>query len=412
MRWTMARIWSVGLLGISALWLILYAKAQEPGTTVREKSTTVHEKVTTTTETETVTEAHGATRMAIFVKNRAGATLDDKRGALEDLVTAQVTNLGFHVISPQDTVQAVRSYLKTPPDQAIPGAELDTLLENNTSAQALARNMGANYMLVLSIATYGSQDQKLDRPDLGIKLSVTTYTMRAVYKILIQGASVNAGTVEASKRVQQSATLQGGADVVNDLLADVASQIGEKFEGLAVPVAPTDSEVQFSVACTVHGMTVPDVRDDDQGHLTIKDHSLKLELLNVTVELDGVVIGTAPGTFPGVPGLHKIRLSHAGYEDWTHTINIRDGLPLNVDLTLSNEGRNRWMEMAAFFSKLKREERMASAQEEAIRGYAQFLRQSGIRIDRRSDVKINTDQAPTVQQINVDQQNVASSVWP
>lgn len=91
--------------------------------TVREKITTVRETITTTRESS-ITDSRQKTRLvAIFVKNRAGRAFDDKLGVFEDLVTAEITDMGFQVMSPEDTVKAVRSFLGTELDQSVPGGE-------------------------------------------------------------------------------------------------------------------------------------------------------------------------------------------------------------------------------------------------------------------------------------------------
>lgn len=205
--------------------------------------------------------------------------------------------------------------------------------------------------------------------------------------------------------------------MINDLLADASAQIAERLRakggsGRVPDSKKADSVVEFIVTCSVQDMSIPEIIKDDDGSFILAANRYKLEALNVTVELDGVVIGTAPGAFNALPGLHKIRLSREGYKDWERTVSIRDGQVLSVALTLTPEGRRNWLEMADFCQNLKRGARLAEADAELIKGYAQMMRQSGVRIERRSDVKINTTNAPTVNQVNVDQQNVAQSVWP
>lgn len=395
------------------------AQAQE---TVRNKTTTIHERTTTIHETrveEHEEEKRTTLLTAIFIKNRSGAAFQDKLGAFEDLLIGEVTDMGFRVMSPGDTVNALRNFLGTPPDESVPGAKLDELLANNTSAVRLAQNMGVDFILVASITTFGSDTQHLKRPDLGIDRTVTDYKLRATYKVIgaSRGESLSAGNVLASRRLQSSATLEENSDVANDLLADAAVQIASKLESKggtgAVPQGEKAAEfVNFVLSCSMQDMTVPEVIKDESGEYILSANRYKLETLAVTVELDGVVIGSAPGEFQALPGLHKIRLTREGFEDWERTISVREGQILNVALTLTPEGRAYWLQMADFFARLKRDERIAEADAELIRGVAQKMRQSGIRIDKKVDVKVDTTDAPSVSQVNVDQQNVAASVWP
>lgn len=352
---------------------------------------------------------------AVFVKNRAGGAFDGKVEAFEDLLTAEVTDLGFALVSREDTVKSIRTALSLPPDKSLPGAELDEALESNSSALRLAQNMGVDYLLVASLATYGSQTQHLNRPDLNINRKVTTDTLRASYKILDAGLgeSLSAGAVTAVNKRQASETLHedGNTDVINGLIADAAVQIGERLQAKGGADGVPDSKladriVEFMVSCTMQDLSIPEVIKDEDDNYIVTGNRYKLETLAVTVELDGVVVGTAPGSFDALPGLHKIRLTREGFEPWERTINVRDEQHLAVALQLSDEGRANWMQMAEFLNDLKAQERVGEAEAEFIRGAAQTMRQSGVRID--------TTDAPSFNQNNIDQQNVSGGggVWP
>jgi hypothetical protein len=353
-------------------------------------------------------------RAAIFIKNRVGDGFTNKLGAFEDLLVGEIADLGFRVISPQDSVKSLQTFAN---EQRL--TDLDKLLESRTSATRLAQNMGVDYLVVISITTFGTEEQHLKRPDLGIDRTVADHLLRATYKIVDAniGDSLSAGTVSATKRVQQSPEATMKADVSNTLLADAAQQIAGKLQakgGTAVLADLSDKKEQatFLLACSMQDLSVPEVVKGEDGDLVLAGNRYKLEPISVTVELDGVVVGTAPGEFTAAPGIHTIRLSREGFKDWERTINVKDGQRLNVALTLTDEGRAYWFQMAEFFAKLKREERISEADAELIRGVAQKMRQSGIRVDKKVDVNVDTEQAPTIQQTNVDQQNVAASVWP
>ena len=364
---------------------------------------------------EAVAEDEPKTRLAaVFVKNRAGGQFDDKVEVFEDLVTAEVTDLGFALVSREDTIKSIRTALGLPKDSSLPGSELDEALESSTSALRLAQNMGVDYLLVASIATHGNETQHLNRPDLGINRKVTTDTLRATYKILDAGLgeSLSAGAVTAVDKRQASESLheEGNSDRLNALLADAATQIGERLRAKGGADGVPDSKladriVEFMVSCTMQDLSIPEVIKDEDDNYIVTGNRYKLETLAVTVELDGVVIGTAPGSFDALPGLHTIRLTREGFEPWERTINVRDGQHLAVALQLSDEGRANWMQMAEFLNNLKVQERVGEAEAEFIRGAAQTMRQSGVRID--------TTDAPSFNQNNIDQQNVSGgSVWP
>lgn len=352
---------------------------------------------------------------AIWVKNRAGSRFDNKAGVFEDMVVAQITDIGFAVMSPQDTLQAVRGYLDVE-DQNAPGAQLDALLENNTSALRLAQNMQVDYLFVVSIASLATSTQHIKRPELDIDRKVTTHKLQATYKVLGAGVgqSVLAGHVVATARRQQADGFGESSDLIDDLFADASAQIGQQIRArnLNGLNAPKKADlVSFSVVCSMQDLTVPEVVRGDDGTFELTANGFKLEPMAVTVELDGVVVGTAPGSFQAQPGLHKISLTREGFERWERTINVRDDQNLEVALVLSEEGRAYWQQMAEFFAKLKRDQLLADADAELIRGVAQKMRQSGLRIDRRSNINVDTDRLPSVDQTRLDRQ-VAQSFWP
>lgn len=397
------------------------AEEKAPAGEVKETVTTVHEKTTTVRERiteEVVVEDAEPKIAAIFIKNRAGSSFDGKVSAYEDLIIGEITDLGLQVMSPEDTVNAVRKFLGTKSGEKLPGDQLDKLLAANTSAIRLAQNMGVDYVVIASMTTYGSSTQHIKRDDLGIDRKVTTHKLRSTYKILdiAKGSSLTAGNLTSEKRIQAADGFSENADVINDLIADAASKIAAKFEekgGIKALPKSTKLEgmVDFEVFCSMQDMSVPEVIKTEDGGYMLTANRYKLNPLSVTVELDGVVIGTAPGKLHAYPGLHKIRLTREGFEDWERTINIRDGQTLQIAMTLTKEGRDYWFEMSDFFAKLKRDERLSEANAELIKGIAQKMRQSGLRIDRRVDINVDTKDAPTIEQNNVEKQNVVETAW-
>ena len=136
-------------------------------------------------------------------------------------------------------------------------------------------------------------------------------------------------------------------------------------------------------------VSIPDVRLTKDNTVVIGENKLEVQLLDVTVELNGTVIGSAPGTFRAPPGLSKIRLSREGFRDWERTINVMAGQKLKVALQMSDAGYARWKDNTAFLQKLKNGEKLTDAAVKAIEGAAQMLRQSGYKVDVKGDVKLD-----------------------
>ena len=169
------------LLGMSAGPL----RAEEP-TTTTYKSTTIERITTTREETRVETPVHKEKPVcAVFIRNRAANVPDDKIGVLQDFVTAHVTEAGVVLIGRESAMNSVKAMADAGPGAGAgnkPGADVDTVLSNNTSALQLARNLGADAILNLSISSYGT-----DRTSYtGHNLNVTSvnYRLKVSYELL------------------------------------------------------------------------------------------------------------------------------------------------------------------------------------------------------------------------------------
>jgi len=111
--------------------------------------------------------------------------------------------------------------------------------------------------------------------------------------------------------------------------------------------------------------------------------------MDVTVELDGVAIGSSPGEFKSRPGLHKLRLSREGFADWERTVNLYDGQTLRVALQMSVDGYAKWKETTKFLSKLDNDRKLTDAEVKEIEGMAKFLSESHYRVDTKENIHIN-----------------------
>lgn len=395
------------LAGLAAFALCLVVAVAAMGQAT-ETSTETYERVTTVRETTTVVteklEPKQRLTAAVFIKNKADEVLDDKVGVLEDLISAHLDDAGLRLISREDTLNAVASFADEGPnagDEMLPGARLDAMLSNNTSATRLAQSMGADYLLIGSITTYSQSNRKVTA--YGLNSHIVESRLRVTYKILdaISGGSETTGVALATKKTQAAEEQITLADVVDDLLDDAAQKIAGQLKKkiaagrVSAPEAAPD-RAGLTVTCDVADFVVPEVYVDEQGNYVVGESTYKVNAVDVTVEIDGLAIGSAPGTFKVAPGIHKIRLSREGFDDWERTINVYPGQTLRVTMRMSDEGYARWKEQAAFLERLKASSKLTDATAEKIRGYAQMLRQSGYKVDIKEDVKVDTTEGVKV----------------
>jgi hypothetical protein len=339
-------------------------------------------------------------KTAIIVENRAGKTHNDKVPILEDLLTSRIAGQGFSVLARDVVTRALKEYpaageKASAPDA--PGKQLDALLENNTTALRLSQNLGADFILIPSIMTCGSE--KKTYSGNGVTTVNTLHTLRVSYRLVEagEGGAIKGGTVVATKTIRQSEGLQvENSDLANELLDDAAGQLADAVVKAAATLPKTVAKaamVSLSIACSMtdikeQPITVPDIQLTKDNKVVKGAKPLEVQALDVTVELDGLTIGSAPGTFQARPGLHKLRLSREGFSPWERTINVVDGQKLKVALQMSEQGYNRWKDNVAFLQELKDDEKLTDAQVKLIEGHAKYWSESHYRVDTKENIKI------------------------
>jgi len=370
-------------------------------------------------------------KAAIFVENRAGPAFNDQVAVLEDLLTSRITGKGFSVISREDAINALKTYSSVKvatasgatvsstaatnagtKDAAVvvdkaAGAEVSTspaankadqALSDSSSALRLAQNLGADYVLVVSITSFGTEKKTFE--DAGLSTVNVINTLRVSYKVLdgVSAGSLIADTVKATKTTRftpNSQTEDSGliADLLDDAATQVADSAGNKQATLAKASTPAKS-VEITVSCGMQDLanmpvSVPDIRVLDDGTVSISPNKLEVQVLNATVEVDGIAVGSAPGKFKVHPGLSKLKVSREGFKDWEQTVNCTEGQKFAVVLQLSDEGYARWKDNTAFLASIENGKKLTAGTVTMMEGLAQALRQSGYRIDSKTDVKAN-----------------------
>lgn len=279
--------------------------------------------------------ADSPVKAAIFIQNRAGAEFTDKLDVLNDLLTTRLTEKGFSVIDRAVVLNKFREARNLDPSLQREVAALEKNVEGSNvpsgenslpaaSALRIARMIGADYLVMATLTSFGQETRTFrgEGTQFGSNNRSSVYTLRIAVKVLEgnRGGTVYGDTVTVAERV---AVVEGlrieSSEVVNKLLdtgaLKIAENIGDKTQKIRdVKVSP-DAVVEFSVKSNVEG---------------------------ATVELDGAAIGSTPGSFTAVPGLHQLRLTRQWLTPWEKTVNIFAGQTLNVTLELSKEGLKRF----------------------------------------------------------------------
>jgi hypothetical protein len=381
--------------------MVIRAQTNPIETDANLKDSTTHvvveRKVYETTKTyQQDTPRDVQLKIAIIVQNRGSAALNDKVPVLEDLVSSRVAGKGFSVISRDDVTRSLKNYSTGKDPNGELGA-LDRSLEDNSSALRLAQNLGADYILVPSIVSLGTE--KKNYSGNGINTLNITHKLRVTYKIVEagQGGAVRGGAFTSEKNIRQTADLQtDSSDIINELLDDAAEQLADAIAQNA-PSLPAEvakaAMVNFNVACTMtdprqQPILISTLGITADNHVVLTNQPMAVQAMDVTVELDGVALGSAPGSFQGRPGLHKIRLSREGFDVWERTINIYEGQNLRVALQMSNAGYARWADTTAFLATLDANRKLTDAEVKRIEGIAEFFKNSHYRVDTKENIHV------------------------
>ncbi len=344
-------------------------------------------------------DAQGIRTAAIFVENRAGNDLNNKVSVLEDFLTSHITEKGYRILSREVLINSMRNYSSEPGEveTETPGAKLDKLLSNNTSALRLSQMMGADYIIVASITSVGTEKKVFG--GYGVETVNLITNLRASYKIMDAGAggTLVSDAIRVSKTVRSTGNSHTeSSDTVNELLDNAAVKIAESLSQKQIAPPPQKTNlVEITISCGMQDLaqlpiSVPDVRLTENQKIIIENNNAEVQVLDVTVELNGTVIGSAPGVFKVTPGLNKILLSREGFKEWKRTINITNGQSLKVALQMTDAGYKRWKDNTDFLYLMKKDEKLTEAEVERIKGLAQMFRQSGFKVDTKEDIKGKT----------------------
>lgn len=267
---------------------------------------------------------------SIFTRNLLDDKYSGKEEVLKSLLVSRMSSEGFNIIDESDVVTAVNDArgrkdkedikLLKEINKLYQGKNTDTqrqydMLDNSTVLR-LSQLLNCDYFVVAVLTSFNENKKKFS--GYGVERDIAEYVLRVSIKLsdaVNDGGSVYGDSVTVSEKIAQSANLQQDIGDMLDRMIDEASvkiseNILERLKKLKKP-APSTDNVEFTVSCDVSG---------------------------AVVELDGVAIGSAPGSFKVKPGLHWIRVSKPRYADWERRVNIFPQQVLNVSMVKSDKG--------------------------------------------------------------------------
>lgn len=313
--------------------------------------------------------AQAAPTAALFVQNRAGAKLEAQLDAFNDLLGARLTDAGFEVIRYQDVLnrfaesrraedaQALRQFV-----ELVQTAKSEGTVDGpapEASALRTAQLLETDFLVFASLVSLGENRTSVQA--YGTTQEATTTTLRLALRVLAgdTGAQIFGDVIVVSEKIAQNAFVQTAADdLLNDLLdrgaTELAARVADRRAKIAAAAPAEPALAGVTVTASAPG---------------------------AAVEVDGVVIGTAPGTFRIRPGVHEVRVTKEGYATWEKSVAFADGMELNVPLELSAAGLARKGELEAQAIAREQSEADAFATKTVAGGVGQSASNSYIRLE-------------------------------
>jgi hypothetical protein len=286
-------------------------------------------------------------RIAIFVKNQTRVPgMDDEVDGIRDRVGAELAGAGMIVMDQAEIVNGFTRYKVTTAEER---AGLVEGIFTGGSTVRVAQMLGCDYIMLVSIVRASSA-----RRTAGGR-AVTTFTLNMSTKVneAVQGSSVYGSNW--SNKLPVPGEFAEGDDALNyynDLVDRWAEETGREIAEKAPTWRRVDAAavqlVSFSVSTTIDKL-IGGLESGVRAPNELLDEMRRV-VGGVTVELDGVALGSAPGTFQASPGLHQLRVTRQWMQPWQNTVNIQEGASFEIGLELSDAGLQRYRNMEAFRS--------------------------------------------------------------
>jgi hypothetical protein len=184
------------------------------------------------------------------------------------------------------------------------------------TAVALGKVAGVHYILTGQIIDYGHEVRTFT--GYGVNTRTTFYRLKAGIKVV----DVKTGKVLFSRNDSAEEKLDEGQSMQSyDTTMD--TKLAEEVSDKLVKALLNDESFKGP--------------DDGAGALIPVKISSTPE--NADVEVDGVFYGNAGGDIKLPSGLHLVKVSLTGYEDWSKKVMVKEGLVFNVALTKKVDAR-------------------------------------------------------------------------
>ncbi len=271
------------------------------------------------------------------------------------------------------------------------------------AASTKAQSLGVDLLLLAEIASYNLRQHEIAGRrihQLDLRAGLTLHSAS-------RGAALHSSSQSLSRRGFDAQALGLQA------LFDLGGQLGQRSREWKIEAA-VGKPVIVEVRVQMDGLQLPFLPGPDAA---LVNQPLPLYAQGASVEVDGLLVGQAPCRIELWPGLHRLRASRDGIGSREVSVNITAASNIELTLTPDAAARSAFQQQLLAMEQLRQmqregrqREQILKAKAEAIRGFAAFLRQSGLRLDyRKVEDKDKLSTLPSAAEPNA-QQNAPSKL--
>ncbi len=365
--------------------------------------------------TSVVDKNQATKKVAIYVANDTGnVELNDKTKSLEMSLSARINNIGFSVVNHELVIKNLNDYLNNPNSKNravaaklknnLKDESLGTKIFEESSGVRLAELLGADYIIVVSFDSFGSEKKSFS--GYGVKTENTVYKLRTNYNLYDAGMGTGSvgGAIETDKVVRQIENLNvDDNDLLNELVAETAKQITASLDTQNKDnrvAAKADARGRITINFVIENMSMPELVKKGDNYI-ISTNSIPLTIPSVNADIDGVS-QTLGGQLSLAKGIHTLKINQKDIVAVEKNINVtgEENQIITFVLQLTDDARMRWKADMAFIEEIKNRAKMSQergiiteAEAVRIRAIGKMYEQSGFKVDAKSLPEIQKTQS-------------------
>ena len=328
------------------------------------------------------TELKPSVALIINVDDRE---LSKNLASIESTFSGAISNLGINLIIPKTIVQSSGSDKSN--DQTLP-----ELASQDSSNLRLSQNLNSDYFLRVGIGLYSVESKKFADKSLDLAFETEIHSINVSYSLhrSYDGVTIGGNTFAVSKSVNQTVnTIKTSSNIGSLLVFEGAKKLAPLVSASlgAIDSGKFDRQlVKLKIAASA---------DNKFGAFSKHPSFLAPDGQNVEfiigltadIILDGFLVGSTPGEYQTLPGIHEVSIIRNGYKPYKRNINLINDLVITASMELTDSERKKWENDTKFLYELDRDNSLTEAEIMNIIQKAKSLEKNGYVFDVRVDTK-------------------------